>query len=86
MLTQRWGLSPEAEVNFHSENDEPTGTGSGLSDTQLGLRLRYEISREFAPYIGINWNKKYGETADYARAESEETGDTQFVVGFSAWF
>ena len=86
MLTQRWVLSPEAEVNFHSKDDEETGTGSGLSNSQLGLRLRYEVSREFAPYIGINWNKSYGKTADYARADGEETDDTQFVVGVRAWF
>lgn len=86
MLTQRWVISPEIEVNFHSENDEATGTGSGLSDTQLGLRLRYEVTREFAPYIGLNWNKKYGNTADFAKEEGEETDDLQFVVGVRAWF
>ena len=86
MFTQRWILSPEAEVNFHSKDDEATGTGSGLSDTQLGLRLRYEISREFAPYVGLNWNKKFGKTEDYAKAEGEKTDDLQFVVGLRAWF
>ena len=86
MFTQKLILSPEIEVNFHGKNDEATGTGSGLSDMELGLRLRYEIRREFAPYIGINWTKKYGNTADFARAEGEETSDAQFVVGFRAWF
>jgi len=66
MITQRWVLSPEIEFNIHSKDDEATGTGSGLSDSQLGIRLRYEIKREFAPYIGINWNKKYGNTAAFA--------------------
>ena len=68
------------------KNDEKVGTGSGLSDTQLGLRLRYEFIREFAPYIGVNWNKKYGNTADYAEEEGEDTDDVQFVVGIRAWF
>jgi len=86
MLTQKWVLSPEIEANFHSENDKATGTGSGLSDTQLGLRLRYEITREFAPYVGLNWNKKYGSTADFAKEEGEKTDDLQFVVGVRAWF
>jgi len=58
MITQRWVLSPEIEFNIHSKDDEAVGTGSGLSDSQIGIRLRYEIKREFAPYIGINWNNK----------------------------
>jgi copper resistance protein B len=86
MFTQRWVLSPEMEVNLHSKNDEETGTGSGLSDLELGLRLRYEIRREFAPYIGVNWTKKFGNTADFAREEGEDTDDFQFVAGVRAWF
>ena len=53
---------------------------------ELGLRLRYQIQREFAPYIGINWEKKFGNTADFAEEEGEATDDLQFVVGISAWF
>jgi copper resistance protein B len=86
MLTQKWVLSPEVELNFHTEDDEVTGTGSGLSDAELGLRLRYEMRREFAPYIGVNWWSKYGNTADFAEAEGEETDDVQFVAGIRAWF
>jgi len=86
LLTQRWVLTPEIEVNFHSKNDQETATGSGLSNSQLGIRLRYQITREFAPYIGLNWNKKYGNTADYARNEGEKTDDTQLVLGVRAWF
>lgn len=86
MITQRWVLSPELEFNLHSKDDEATGTGSGLSDTQLGLRLRYEVKREFAPYIGLNWNHKYGKTATFAKAEGEKVDDTQFVLGVRAWF
>lgn len=86
MITQRLVLSPEVEINFHSKDDSATGTGSGLSDTQVGLRLRYEIKREFAPYIGINWNKKYGNTATFAKTAGEEVDDTQIVVGIRAWF
>ena len=86
MFSQRWVLSPELKVNLHAKNDEATGTGSGLSDTELGLRLRYEVRREFAPYIGVNWVKKYGNTADFARDEGEDTDDLQFVAGIRAWF
>lgn len=86
MITQRLVLSPEIEVNLHSKDDAATGIGAGLSDTQVGLRLRYEIKREFAPYIGINWNKKYGNTATFAKNDGEKVSDTQFVVGVRAWF
>lgn len=86
MFTQRLVLSPEIELNAYGHNDEETGVGSGLADAQVGMRLRYEIRREFAPYVGVNWNKKYGNTADFASAKGEEIEDTQLVVGFRAWY
>jgi len=55
-------------------------------DVEFGLRLRYEVRREFAPYIGINWSKKYGNTADYSRLQGESSSDTQIVLGLRAWF
>ncbi len=86
LLTQRLILMPELEVNIYSKYDADLGLGSGLSDVALGLRLRYEITREFAPYIGINWVSKYGKTADLAKDDGESVRDTQFVVGVRAWF
>ncbi len=86
MITQRLVLSPELETNFYGNDDPARGIGSGFSDLELGLRLRYEIRREFAPYIGVNWEKKFGGTADYAREEGESTSDLQVVVGLRAWF
>ena len=86
LFTQKWILKPEIELNFHSRNDESTGTGSGLSDIEVGLRLHYAINRQFAPYVGVNWEKKTGNTADYARDEGEDTDDVQWLVGVSAWF
>lgn len=86
MFTQKLILTPEGEINLYTKNDEEVGIGSGLSDLTLGLRLRYEIRREFAPYIGINWWKQYGGTADYSREEGMDTSDTEFVVGIRAWF
>ena len=86
MFTQKLVLSPEIEMNLYSEDDEEVGIGSGLSDMELGLRLRYEIRREFAPYIGVNWSKKFGQTADYAEEEGEDTSDVQVVIGLRAWF
>jgi len=86
LFTQRLILTPEVEVNLHSKSDPATGTGSGLSDLELGLRLRYEIRREFAPYVGVNWWKKFGSTAGFARAEGGPTDDLQWVAGIRAWF
>lgn len=86
MFTQRLVLSPEVEVNLYSEDDPDHGIGSGLSDLQAGLRLRYEIRREFAPYVGVNWVKLFGDTADFARDEGASTSDVQWVAGVRAWF
>jgi copper resistance protein B len=86
MLTQRLILTPEIELNLHGKNDPDTGVGSGFSDIEAGLRLRYEIRREFAPYVGVNWTRLYGNTADYAREEGEDTNDVQLVFGVRIWF
>ncbi len=86
LLTQRLILTPEIEVNLYGQNDPDTGVGSGLSDLEAGLRLRYEIRREFAPYIGVNWLRLFGNTADFARGTGESTSEAQFTVGIRAWF
>ncbi|MBS4150949.1 copper resistance protein B [Pseudomonadota bacterium DY0742] len=86
LLTQRWVLQPTAELNLHGRNDEVRGVGSGLSDANLGLRLRYEISRQFAPYVGVTWNRAYGNTADLLRDEDEDLSDTRLVAGVRFWF
>jgi copper resistance protein B len=86
MLTQKLVLTPEIELNLYGRNDPDTGVGSGLSDIEAGLRLRYEIRREFAPYAGVNWTRLYGNTADYARAEGADTDDLQLVAGVRFWF
>jgi copper resistance protein B len=85
-LTQRLVLQPRAELNFAAEDAPSRGIGSGLSDAELGLRLRYEIKREFAPYVGVVWARKVGDTADFARARGEGASDTRFVAGLRAWF
>lgn len=86
MFTQRLVLSPEIEINLHTKDDEEVGIGSGLSDLSLGLRLRYEVLKEFAPYVGINWSKRFGDSADFAREEGEDVSDVQWLVGVRAWF
>jgi len=86
LFTQKLILTPEIEMNFYGKNDPEIGVGSGLSDLELGLRLRYEIWRELAPYIGVNYLKKYGHTANFAADEGEDSTDTQLVLGIRAWF
>ncbi|WP_363201403.1 copper resistance protein B [Phenylobacterium sp.] len=85
-LTQRLVLQPRGELNFAAQDDARRGIGAGLSDAELGLRLRYEVRREFAPYVGVVWSRKFGDTADFARAEGEDAEDVRAVVGLRAWF
>lgn len=86
LLTQRIALQPRAELNFASKEDTAIGRGSGLVNAELGLRLRYEIRREFAPYIGVVWNREFGDTADYARVLGEDPESTSVVIGLRTWY
>ena len=86
MLTQKWVLYPEIEINWFSEDDDDLDIGSGLADLEAGLRLRYEITRQIAPYIGIHHERLLGDTKDIADAGGEETSDTQAVAGIRFWF
>ncbi len=86
LLTQRLILQPRMELSFAAQDIAATGIGAGLSEAELGLRLRYEIKREFAPYIGLSWSRKIGRTADFARAAGEDPGGAAFVAGLRLWF
>ncbi len=86
LLTQRLILQPKIEFNLYSKDDRDNGIGSGLADSELALRLRYEFRREFAPYVGVAWTRLSGETADIARAEGRDTDDFQVVAGLRFWF
>ena len=85
-LTNWFVLQPRAELNFAAQDVPENGIGSGLSDIELGLRLRYELRRELAPYVGISWDRKVGDTARFARADGEDTGGFSFVAGLRVWF
>jgi copper resistance protein B len=85
-ITQRLIVQPRAEFNFAAQDVRENGIGSGLSDVELGLRLRYEIRREFAPYIGVSWQRKIGDTATFARREGERVSSTSLVLGIRIWF
>ncbi len=85
-LTQRLVLQPKAEVNAYGKSDPARAVGSGLSDLELGARLRYEFRRELAPYIGVDWSRLFGATADLARADGRDAHDLQFALGVRFWF
>lgn len=85
-LTQRLILQPKVEFDLSAQDMPELGIGSGLTGAEFGLRLRYEIAREFAPYVGVVHETKFGRTADYARAGGGDASSTNFVVGVRAWF
>ena len=86
LLTQRLVLQPEFEVNAAIQEVEEFGVGSGFNDIEFSVRLRYEFSREFAPYIGLSWTQKLGETADFARDEGEEVSNLAILGGLRLLF
>jgi len=86
LLTQRLILQPQVEFNVYSKADPARLVGSGFSDIDTGLRLRYELSRKFAPYIGVVYEGKFGQTANFARQAGERAGDVRFAFGVRLWF
>ncbi len=86
LFTQRLIAEPEAEVDLYNKDDPSRGIGSGVSSLDAGLRLRYEFSRKFAPYIGLAYNGKYGNTATYARRAGEQVSGLQFIFGVRVWY
>ena len=86
LLTQRLILQPDLGLTFYGKDDPERGIGSGLSTLDFGLRLRYEIRRQIAPYVGVVYTQRFGQTADLARAADQDTHEVQVVVGIRAWF
>ena len=86
LITQRLIAQPQVEMNFYNKDDRKRGIGSGLSEIDTGLRLRYEFSRKFAPYIGYAYNGQVGSAADYARQSGETAHDSRFVFGLRVWY
>ena len=86
LITQRLILQPQIEINLYSKADPARLIGAGFSDIDTGLRLRYEFDRKFAPYIGVVYEGKLGQTASLARQAGESTGDFRFVFGLRTWF
>lgn len=86
LVTQKLILQPRIEMNFYSQRDPSRLVSSGLSNIEAGLRLRYEIYRELAPYIGIEWASTFGLSADTIRAGGRKAEETRFVAGVHFWF
>ena len=85
-ITQRLILQPRAELNFAAQSTREIGVGSGLSDAEIGLRLRYDISRQFAPYVGVQYKRAFGDTRKYLREAGEDAGGWSLLSGVRVWF
>lgn len=85
-ITQRLILQPRAELELAAQDIPERAIGAGLTKVEAGLRLRYEIVREFAPYVGIEYEAKLGQTADIARSRSDDPDGIALLVGVRAWF
>lgn len=85
-ITQRLILQPRVEVEASAGDIPELGLGSGLTHIEAGLRLRYEIAKAFAPYVGVEWSRELGDTADFTRTAGGEPEHTHFVIGLKAWF
>jgi copper resistance protein B len=86
LLTQRLILQPRAELRLAATEVRDLRIGRGLSTSGIGLRLRYELHRKLAPYVGVTWRKSWGNTADLARAAGEDDNDVAFLAGLRFWF
>lgn len=86
LLTNQWVLAARLEAHGWSEGDERAGIGDGLSQATLGLRLGYQIRPEITPYAGVEWDRLFGDTKDFARADGDDSRDTRFVAGVRFWF
>jgi copper resistance protein B len=86
LLTQTLILQPQIEMNFYSKDDPMRMIGAGLADLDAGLRLRYEINRKFAPYIGVTYENKFGDSARLARLSGESVSPVRFTLGMRIWF
>lgn len=85
LLTNRLIVQPLVELNVYGQNDPARKIGAGLATTEFGLRVRFLVKREFAPYIGVTWNQKHFGTAAFATAAGEQTGGARWLVGLRLW-
>jgi copper resistance protein B len=87
LLTNYWILTPSAEINVALSSDREIGIGSGINDIELGARLSYDvIDRSFSPYLGVVYERKLGQTADFARDENDDLGGWRLAIGARLMF
>lgn len=86
LLTQRWVLQPRLDLNAAFQNDSRRHVASGVNDIEYGLRLRYDIKRQFSPYVGVTWRRVLGQTRNLARRAGEDISTTSVVIGLRTWF
>jgi copper resistance protein B len=86
LLTNRLILQPLLDLEIYGKADPEHGVGAGLSTADAGFRVRYEFRREFAPYVGVDWNRKFFGTADLANAAGEKSGGARLAAGLRFWF
>jgi len=85
-FTNRLILSPSVEANAYSKSEEERGLGAGLGNVETGLRLRFEVQRKFAPYVGYVWERSFAGTADRRRAQGDPVNEHRFVAGIRMWW
>ncbi|MCA8023590.1 copper resistance protein B [Burkholderia metallica] len=86
LITNRLILQPSLELNLYGKSDAAREQGAGLANSSLGLRLRYEVDRQFAPYVGVTWDRSYGNTARFVEQEGGRRNEVSFVAGVRMWF
>src|SRR5690606_39217953 len=86
LLTNDLVVKPSVALSAFGKNDPERGEGSGLSTIEAGLRLKYRITRQFAPYVGVSREHSFGKSADYRRHRNQPVADTRWVAGVSLWF
>jgi copper resistance protein B len=86
LLTQKLILQPRLELDLGASDEPEYLQGSGFRGLEFGLRLRYEIHRKFAPYVGVEWHALYGDTADYAVSAGDDSHTVTAVAGIHTWF
>lgn len=85
-LSERVILQPRVELGIALQDSSELGVGSGVTGLAAGVRLRYEVTRKFAPYIGVDYDKRFGDTADFVRANGGDADESTVVAGIRFWF
>ena len=86
LITQRWVIQPRIDLNAALQDDAKRNVAAGINDVEFSLRLRYDIRRQFSPYVGVTWRRVLGKTADLVRRTGEDISTTSVVFGLRTWF